>query len=52
VILEKDHGEEFDRFLDEINVARSLRLSFTDTHAHFHFNEFKDKDHFLKIARS
>jgi TatD DNase family protein len=48
VILEKDHGEEFDRFIDEINVARNLRLSFTDTHAHFHFDEFKDKDHFLK----
>lgn len=51
MILEKENSEEYHYFISEIEIIRGSGIFFTDTHAHFHFEEFKDHEKYLENCR-
>ncbi|MGB9731410.1 MULTISPECIES: TatD family hydrolase [Calditerrivibrio] len=50
MIIEKLGSDNYKLFQDELKFIRESGLFFTDTHAHLHFEEFKDIDRFVESA--
>ncbi|MEF3255586.1 MAG: TatD family hydrolase [Deferribacterales bacterium] len=51
MILEKEDSQEYKFFITELEAVASSGYFFTDTHAHFHFNEFEEIENFLRNCR-